>query len=598
MSQRRRNVLATLGGSLLLPFSGCGESSTGGRGDDAPSTVGPSETTSDTTPVAESATETPSETVEVGADGSIQDAIDEVSDGGEVRVTGDSYSESLTVTKNISLTAPDGATLNGTELGSEAGITIDTPVASVSGLELVEYDGSGIVTESSTEDISITDVAISDLGGGGIDIRSTTASVTDATIEDVGGVGLSIQSTADGSVTVEGNEVNRCDGAGVAISGGKTVTVTNPRQIQNAGRGISVEPGPVRDQTVSVTGGEVLEHDAQGILIEESEGEDTVTIDGVTASDNSGAGISTSGESVTIRNATVAGNGPAGAGIIVGSSADGSVGIRNTTVEQTIRGDYGSPQGQGIRVIDATTVTVENTTVFQSGGWNLRIRTEDVRGQSVSITDSRFEGNDVGAGVSITGSDGEDDVTLTNIEALGHEGPGVNVEADVITLTDSTVSNNGPAGAGAILSSTIEGDVTIRETTVDRTGRGSYGSPQGQGVRVVEAATITVENSTFEQNGGWNFRTFANDTRGQEITVTGSSAEGNNVGAGFSVTGSDGEDTVTFRNVSSVGHANHGFSLGGEIVTLEDCIARDNGGNKLQLTEIDRSAATVIGGNL
>ena len=83
--------------------------------------------------------------------GSIQAAVDAAGDGDRIEVTPGTYDDpSVAVTDDVTLVAPEGATLSGTDGGVAITITNDA-AATVSGFTIEQYDGLGVFADSDEE---------------------------------------------------------------------------------------------------------------------------------------------------------------------------------------------------------------------------------------------------------------------------------------------------------------------------------------------------------------------------------------------------------------------------------------------------------------
>jgi pectin methylesterase-like acyl-CoA thioesterase len=126
---------------------------------------------------------------------SIQAAIDAVPPGQEIRVSPGSYPEAVTIDKNVTLVAPDGATLDGrgTE-NSAVMIQSDRPIApTIDGFRITDWelgvqapdaDGNWTVANTTIRDVTFGIVAGPDPVGGNRASADGSWSVRDTSIED------------------------------------------------------------------------------------------------------------------------------------------------------------------------------------------------------------------------------------------------------------------------------------------------------------------------------------------------------------------------------------------------------------------------------
>jgi hypothetical protein len=117
---------------------------------------------------------------------SIQAAIDDASAGDTVEIRSGTYAETVVVDKNITVTAPDGATLDGTNVDdSDIGVKIgsfenENVESTIRGITITRY-GEGIDAEDSDGDWVVTDVIIRISQENGIDVDDSSG---DWTIRD------------------------------------------------------------------------------------------------------------------------------------------------------------------------------------------------------------------------------------------------------------------------------------------------------------------------------------------------------------------------------------------------------------------------------
>lgn len=585
---RREYLLLAAGG--VAATAGCSGSGDSDEEPTADTESSETDTVTGTASDGESETE-PSEVTTVEADGSIQAAVDATASAGRVELPSATFEESVTVEKALELTAPDGATLDGSNVTEGPAITVSSDDVRLSGMEITGYEDGGVQTTTAVSGFVVDGVSFSN------NATALSGPVSDAELlsvsaSETGGNAIDLEPTSDGTVTVTEPTVELVGGTGIRIAGGKTVDVTKPDVRQSEDYGIRITGGDTRDQTVTVTGGSTLENDRHGLSVSGTDGTDEITVDGLEAADNGDGGIFADGDTLTVTGVTATDNGAADAGVMLRGSNSGDVTVRDTTVERTVR-DF--TEGRGLSITDGKTVTVENVTLTDNGGWNLRVDTETVRGQTVEVSDSSAIGNSAGVSISITGSEGSDDVVIENTTAEDADDGGMSITADAVTVTDCAARDNGPADAGINIVSTAEGSVTVTGTTVARTVRDFT---EGRGLSITDGKTVTVENVTLTNNGGWNLRIDSEFVRGRTAELVGVEADGNDVGSGISITGTGGDDSVTVRDTTSNNHDEFGYSLGGESVTIENSSASANGAGSLELLDITRAEAEITGSSL
>jgi len=158
---------------------------------------------------------------------SIQTAIDDASAGDTVEIRPGTYAETIVVDKNLTVTAPDGATLDGIDVENpDVGVTIgndefyeaENVEPAIRGLTITRYE-TGI--ESTTDgNWVVSDVTIRIVQQDGISAFSDGDwTVRETEVIETGGTGIEA-GNADGEWVVENTVIRRADG--IAIDAGST----------------------------------------------------------------------------------------------------------------------------------------------------------------------------------------------------------------------------------------------------------------------------------------------------------------------------------------------------------------------------------------
>lgn len=583
-------MLATIGTTTMLGIAGCSEetdrdtpeSESDGNGDESD---GNGEAETEDRPVR---------TVAPGD--SIQGAVDEIEPGGRVEVQEGTYTQSVTVDKELSLVAPDGAILDGVD-AEGAAVMIAASGVKLEGFEISRYPVDAVQTDSQVGNVTISNVDLFDNAAAGIHVAGEAIDLSNVLAEDNGGAPIRTLASSDGEVTISAVEFNRC-GGGLTVRGGKTVELDGLDALQNEGTGIRVTGEDVRGQTVTVSESSIIEQrSGDGIDISGTNGSDEVSVTNTEVIDNSQFGLDLTGDVVEVTGVKANGNGSADAGISITSSADGEVTVRDTTVERTeYYSSYSTTKSaHGIQITDGETVTVENVSLLQNHSGQLAIDAPNVRGQRVDISDSLVEAGKDGSGISVSGTNGTDEITVSDTQAVDNESRGMYLRGDIVEVTGVEATGNGTAEAGISIISSADGEVTVRDTTVERTEHYSSYSTNipGHGIKVTDGKTVTVEGVSLRENYSDQLHLEAPNLRGQTVTVTDSTFEASESENGIYLAGTDGTDSHTIQNVEADDNDEYGLMLGGETVVIEDTSADGNGDGDLRLTTIDRSEATI-----
>jgi len=221
---------------------------------------------------------------------SIETATEDAVDGDTVEVRPGTYTEEVTVTANITLVAPDGATLDGSSLGGPNRLTDGILIAgntspTVEGFSITGY-GTG-VTVTSDSAWTLRDVTIRNSSSDAVRARGVRGDwrIEDSTIVDNAGRGVVVdESTGDwviGNATIRDNDaapsLNSARGAGVDAgeSTGNWTIRDSTISAHTDGGGIGVTaPGTTGDWTIENT---VIENNKDGVRAFDSSGAWSVT---------------------------------------------------------------------------------------------------------------------------------------------------------------------------------------------------------------------------------------------------------------------------------------------------------------------------------
>jgi len=401
------------------------------------------------------------EFVSVGPEESLQDGINRTAPNGTVELKSGRYFESITIDKNLTIKAPNGAILDGQNADRASGIRIEAQDTTISNIEIIEYDGPGVLAPDFTKQTSLVNLDVSNVGGHGIAVGGESITIESTTVQDCGDTGILIVGTQGGTVEIEDVLVERSErvdpqfqdvqaqGRGINVVGGSDITIVDVEAVDNDGQNIRVGGGDARGQAIEITNSTVLNSGVgSNIVIEGTGREDEVLLEEIVTEDGGrrGAYIGANGgiNSVVVRDIEAKDNGDTG--LRIESTPEGTVEIEDILVERSQRVDPQfqdvQAQGRGINVVGGSDILVNGTDAIDNDYHNIRIGGGDARGQSIQITNSATNGSANGNGILTAGTDGQDDTTIQNVEANMNSEFGLDLGGDSITISDTTAENN------------------------------------------------------------------------------------------------------------------------------------------------------------
>lgn len=513
----------------------------------------------------------PPEQVEVSEGDSIQDAISRVAEDGIVQVASGTYTQSVTVDKPVTLEG-DGAVLEADGADGNNGVVIAAPSTEISGFEIANYSGAGVLTADDTELSSVT--------------------LRDLIIEEVGQYGISLIGADNGSATVTNVEVTSAGSSGIGFLGSfADITAEEVTTSRNAGQGIEVSR--VREQSLTLSTVTALENDGIGIDAPDLSDGTSIDVTEVDLLDNDAQAARLFAADITVSDLTAERH-VGSSGVYLRSTEEGTISVTGITVIDVEAPTINDP-GYGIYVEDGAEATVENFDIRQTESTGLGFFPDSARGVDYTarnglIEDSSYYGIDFGS------SSGTDTVTVEDTEVYNVDRRTVSVSGvENITITGVTAENANNPDSNVYAKSTREGTVTIRDSTVRQTeGAGR----RAGGVTVIDGTTVTLENVESTSHRSDNFRVDTDTARGQTVTITGCYAENSSVGDSYYYGGSSGQDEITVTDCTAIAWYDFdrwGYVLGGEEVTVRNCTAEGSGNGPINILEASEANTTLEG---
>lgn len=411
----------------------------------------------DSTTDAESGGDRTEERIVVTPDDVLQEAADRIVSGGTLELEPGTYAQRVIFTEDVTVTAPEGATLTG-DGATAAAVTLGEADVELEGLTLVEFDGGGIHSDAAGGALTLTDVTVEDVDDVGVDLVGERIEIDDLTVRNTVGTGVSLSVPTEGTVTIDGvvahdNEDSgvgaATEGRGIVVEGGEHVEITDAEVIASGNEGIHVIASETGSQDVEITDTDVADSASKsGIHIEGSRDSETVALTDVEVVDNDDGGIQIGTEhrvaAVVLEGVTVADNGDTGLDAQV--TDDGTLTSRDGAFERNKYDIRVTTEGYGVRVRGGEQVVFEETSITDSGYANLLIEGERVGRQSVDLRDVDLFGSATGSGVQFDGSRGEDSIVVERCRADDNGAYGFDLAGESVRIeeTDASGNDDGP----------------------------------------------------------------------------------------------------------------------------------------------------------
>ncbi|MBE9028474.1 CHAT domain-containing protein [filamentous cyanobacterium LEGE 11480] len=499
-------------------------------------------------------------TVNVGANGGVQNGVDAAAAGGTVNLAAATYREGQVVTIDKSLTLQ----------GQGAGNTIisgDVDSNGVGDSRGVETRGSG--NNITLQQLTIADAMAPDTGGttdngGGLQNLGATVQIADAEFRnnrtiDPSGDGGAIHNRS-GSIAIVRTQFNNNqaaqDGGAIDIERG-SVTVADSfftqNQAANTGGGIDIDP----NGTVSIVNTDFVNNsalnDGGAIFNEGTATIDTASFRSNTATDDGGAITSRFANSQLI---------------ITGSSFD------SNSAQDNGGGLYLDVPAGGVLSLSQNSFL--NNSSGASGGGLFKTNSADL-----TIANTLFERNTAtehGGGL-LVGGGGLSTLTDSNVlqNTAGIDGGGIRLNGSNLAINNSRIlTNQAQFGGGLELSLGSTAQVN------DSLFQGNTSSSNGGAIQIDDTSTATVTNNSRLLNNQANGQGGAIAVNGSlsldTVLLQGNTAAG--AGGGLFLGGTGG--TVSIRSTTvnantSLGGPGGGLShQGGQTTTIVDSLFNSN----------------------
>ncbi len=404
-------------------------------------------------------------------------------------------------------------------------VTIDN--STVSG-NVAEVNGGGILNSDAGSTVTITNGSLvggsngnaADWGAGIFNVQTGTITIDssiisgNAAVEEGGG----IWNSDDGSMvnissaTISSNTAR--SGAGVASVFGAILTV---------------ESTTVSSNTATADGGGIIGNNS---VITISNGSTIGGANGNRAG-NYGGGVYVGDANLTIDNSTVSGNtaGEGGGGIHNGGS-NGIATIRNGSLIGGAMPNVANVGGgvyadANALVVAQDSTIMSNTATFHGGGFSildarLIVDSSAVQGNTATVVGGAISNNGLSSFIVITNSS-----TIGGASAnVSQYGGGIYNGGGVVTVTNSTISNNQATIDGGGIHNDEGGTTTIDRSTISgNTATGNGGGITVQWEAVTHLVNSTVSGNQAQGDGGGIHTVVTATTTLTNVTVTNNRAD-------------------------------------------------------------------------
>lgn len=544
---------------------------------------------------------------------SIQDAIATANSGDTVTIQEGTYEESIEINKPLTLVGNGDVVLDGNNIDSGFddinGITVTSSDVTIEGIEVRRYSDHGISVlegDSLTRSATLDDVVSRLNDDSGLYIEATTdqaeLTVTNSRFIDNGDLGIygsgefdstnftdtDVTENADSGIFIETLQANvqnssitnngdRFEEHGLSIQNAETVSISNTTILESDGNNIRIVGTAPLTRTVTIENVSSRNAGDNGLLVEGTSDQSTLSIDNSQFSGNGDTGVDTLGQldDFVISNSQINENN--GYGL---SPAATTVDI--DSIEVSENGEFSDDAG--ILLDNPETAVITNSTILSSYDDNIRVIGSDPLTRSVEITNvsSRLAGS---SGLSVAPTDEQSELQISDSEFSGNNYRGVTTagEFDVSNLSSTTVTSND--GDGVYLESQ---SVDIADLDVTSNGDDSFSDDYG--ILIDNGQTTTIENTTVTGSSEANIY-IDGEPITRSVAITNVVASQSQNGDGIAAVATPEQDTITLTNISAVGNGNNGLDLATAVLDLDQSTVNGNGNDGI-IASPDRANIT------
>lgn len=561
------------------------------------------------------------DTLTVSENETIQEVIDDASDGDTVVIPDGEYQEELTIDDDITLSGSGDTVLDGDGESLDTAIAIDAGSVTIEDITIKEFDDRAIEYEPPSVggqlDLTIENTNIADIDNDAIELDADNVdaegTVDNVEIRNSDGDAIKIDSVF-GDLTIQNSElisnsygvtgepfditisdttIDRSSNYGVILTGPEDVSITDSSITDSDDDNVNLNDLP-SDSDISFDAVTVSDADDKGIVID---GAETATFDDVTAQSVDDEALEINAETSELSNIDASESGGShfrsdAAIVIEGDETDIS------DVEITPGGGE-----KGIYINGVETVDIADTEVEESSEDNIRIEA-DSGDEEITITDTVASDSSSGDGIRIAGTSsttvdvddvdasGNDDVgidveggdvTIENVDAMQNADAALEIDAENSELSNTDASDSGGSHFRSDAAIEIEGsetDISDVDITPGRSGKGIY---------INDVGTVSINNAEVEENPDANIR-IDSDSSDEDISIEDTTVKDSSGDEGITIDASSSSN-IELTDITATGNDEDGIEVDGGDVTIDDVEAFDNSDHGIDIESA--SEATI-----